>query len=116
MRMFKNAKFICPYAKCWKSFILETIHYHEMVECSHWRNLCPAHGCKFIILLKIVIIYSINCYYHLLKCAICNHCTMSVLTNDCNLIKSQRLFPFLSNIITKIRQPIIRIKTYFSLK
>ena len=114
MRMFQKAKFICTYAGCGKSYPLETIHHHEMFECPHRSILCPAHGCQFINNVETVIIYSINCPFHLLYCAICKSLyNVSVLTHDCNVIKSQRLILFYSNIITKIRQPIIPIKIFF---
>ena len=114
MRMFKQAKFICTYAGCGKSYPLETIHHHEMFECFHRRILCPAQGCNFINNVETVIIHSINCPFHLLYCAICKSLyNVSVLTHDCNIIKSQRSIPSFSNIITKIRHPIIRIIIFF---
>ena len=91
MRMFKKAKLICIYARCGKSYPLETIHHHEMFECPHRRILCPAQGCNFIYNVETVIIHSINCSFHLLYCAICKSLyNVTVLTHDCNIIKSQR--------------------------
>ena len=108
------AKFICTYAGCGKSYQLETIQHHEMFECPHRIILCPAKGCQFINNVESVIIHSINCPFHLLYCAICKSLyNVSVLTHDCNIIKSQRLIPYFLNIITNICQPIIRIKIFF---
>ena len=96
MRMFKKAKFICSYAGCGKSYPLEKIHHHEMFECLHRSILCPAQGCKFINNVETVILHSINCPFHLLYCALCKSlCNVSVLTHDCNVIKSQRSIPFI---------------------
>ena len=56
--------------------------------------LCPAQGCLFINNVETVIIHSINCRFHLLYCAVCKSLyNVSVLTHDCNVIKSQRLIP-----------------------
>ena len=67
---------------------------HEMFECPHRSILCPAQGCRFINNVETVIIHSINCSAHLLYYAVCNSSyNVSVLTHDCNLIKSQRLIP-----------------------
>ena len=94
MRLFKKAKFICTYAGCGKSYPFEKIHHHEMFECPNRRILCPAQGCNFINNGEIVITHSINCHFHLLYCAICKSLyNVSVLTHDCNIIKSQRSIP-----------------------
>ena len=91
MKMFKRAKFICSYAGCGVSHPLEKIHHHEMFECPYRSILCPAQGCRFINNVETVIIHSINCPFHLLYCAICKSLyNVSVLTHDCNVIKSQR--------------------------
>ena len=91
MKMFKRAKFICSYAGCGVSYPLEKIHHHEMFECPHRSILCPAQGCRFINNVETVIIHSINCPIHLLYCALCKSLyNVSVLTHDCNVIKSQR--------------------------
>ena len=94
MRMFKQAKFICSYEGCEKSYSLEIIHYHEMFECLYRSILCPAQGCKFINNMETVTLHSIKCPFHLLYCALCKSlCNVSVLTHDCNVIKSQRSIP-----------------------
>ena len=91
MRKFKKAKFICTYAGCGKSYLLETIPNHEMFECYYRSILCPAQGCKFINNVETVIIHSINWPFQLLYCAICKSLyNVSVLIHDCNVIKSQR--------------------------
>ena len=96
MRMFKKVMFICSYAGCGKSYPLEHIHNHEMFECPYRSILCPAQGCQFINNIKTVIIHTINCPFHLLYCAICKSLyNVSVLTHDCNVIKSQRSIPSL---------------------
>ena len=64
-----------------------------MFECTHRCILCPAQGCQFITSVETVIIHSINCPFHLLYCSLCKSLyNVSVLTHDCNVIKSQRLF------------------------
>ena len=94
MRMFSRVKFICSHAGCGKSYPLEKIHHHEMFECSHRSILCPAQFCQFINNVETVIIHSINCPFHLLYCAICKSLyNVSVLTHDCNVIKSQCEIP-----------------------
>ena len=94
MRMFKSVKFILSYAGCGRFYPLETINHHEMFECSHRSILCPAQGCRFINNLETVIIHSINCPFHLLYCALyISLYNVSVLTHDCNVIKSQRSIP-----------------------
>ena len=94
MRMFKRVQFICSYAGCGKSYPLEKIYHHEMFECSHRSILCPAQGFQFINNVEIVIIHSINCPVYLLYCAICKSLhNVSVLTHDCNVIKSQSTIP-----------------------
>ena len=66
-----------------------------MFECPHRSILCPAQGCQFINNVKSVIIHSINCPFHLLYCAICKSLyNVSVLTHDCNIIKSQSSIHF----------------------
>ena len=96
MRMFKRVKFICYYAGCGKSYPFKNIHHHEMFECLHWSILCPAQSCQFINNVKTVIIHTRNCPFHLLYYAICKSLyNVSVLTHDCNVIKSQRLIPSL---------------------
>ena len=95
MRMFKQAKFICSYEGCGKSYSFKIIHHHKMFEYLYRSILCPAQGCKFINNVKTVILHSINCPFHLLFCALCKLlCNVSVLTHDCNVIKSQRSIPF----------------------
>ena len=60
-------------------------------EWSHRSILCPAKNCNFINNCEIGIIHSINCPFHLLYCEICKSLyNVSVLTHDCNVIKSQR--------------------------
>ena len=71
MRMFKQAKFICSYEGCGKSYSLKIIHHHKMFECLYWSILCPAEGCKFINNVETLILHSINCPFHLLYCALC---------------------------------------------
>ena len=94
MKMFKRAKFICSYAGCGVSQPLEKIYHHEMFEFPHRSILCPAQGCRFINNVETVIIHSINCPVLLLYCAVCKSLyNVSVLTHDCNLIKSQRSIP-----------------------
>ena len=67
------------------------IHHHEMFECLQRSILCPAKGYQFINNVETVIIHYINCPFHLLYCAICKSLyNVSVLTHDCNVIKSQR--------------------------
>ena len=91
MRMFKSVKFICSYAHCGRSYPLETIHHHEMFESPHRSILCSAQGCRFINKVETVLFHSINCFFHLLYCAFCKSLYhVSVLTHDCNVIKSQR--------------------------
>ena len=114
MRMFNKAKIICSYAGCGKSYLLEKIHHHEMFECLNRSILCPAQGCKFINNMETVILHSINCPFYLLYCAFCiSLCNVSVLTNDCNVIKFQRS-SFYSNIIMRICQLITFIKMFSS--
>ena len=61
-----------------------------MFEYPHQSILCPAQGCKFINNRETVFIHSINCPFHFLYCAICKSLyNVSVLTHDCNIIKSQ---------------------------
>ena len=94
IKMFKRAKFICSYAGCGVSHQLEKIHHHEMFECPHRNILCPAQGCRFVNNVETVIFHSIICPYHLLYCAVCTLLyNVSVLTHDCNVIKSQRSIP-----------------------
>ena len=113
MRMFNKAKFICSYAGCGKSYPLEEIHRHQMFECPYRSILCPAQCCQFINNVETVIIHSISCPFHLLYCGICKSLyNVSVLTHDCNVIKSQRSISSFSNIITRIRQPIIPINMF----
>ena len=70
------------------------IHHHEMFECLHQSILCPAQGCKFINNMETVILHSIIWPFHLLYCAFCKSlCNVSILTHDCNVIKSQRSIP-----------------------
>ena len=70
------------------------IHHHEKFEFFHRSILCPAQGCRFINNVESVIIHSINCPFHLFYCALCKSLyKVSVLTHDCNVIKSQRLIP-----------------------
>ena len=89
MKMFTKVKFICSYAGCGKSYPLKKIYHHKMFECPHRSILCPAQSCQFINIVETVIIHSINCLFHLLYCAICKSLSnMSVLTHDCNVIKS----------------------------
>ena len=96
MRMFKQAKCICLYEKCGKSYSLEKNHHHEMFECLYRSILCPAQGSKFINNVETVNLHSINCPFHLLYCALCKSlCNVSVLTHNCNVIKSQRSIPSL---------------------
>ena len=88
------AKFICSYAGCGVSYPLEKIHHHEMFEFTHRSILYPAQGCRFINNVETVIIHSINCPVHLLYCGLCTSLyNVSVLTHDCNVIKSQRSIP-----------------------
>ena len=94
MRMFKKAKFICTNAGCGKSYLLKTIHHHEMFECPHQSILCFVQGCQFINNVESVIIHSIHFPFHLVYCAICKSLyNILVLTHNCNIIKSQRLSP-----------------------
>ena len=95
MRMFKMAKFICSYSGCKKLYLFEKIHHHNIFECIHRRILYPAQSCKFINKMETVILHSINYPFHLLNCAFCKSlCNVSVLSHDCNVIKSQRSIPF----------------------
>ena len=95
MRMLKKEKFICTYGGCGKSYLLQTIHHHEMFECPQCSILCPEQVCNFINNVETLIIHSINCPFILLYCEICKSLyNVSVLTHDCNVIKSQRLIPF----------------------
>ena len=88
--MFLRVKFICFYAECKESYLLEKIHHQEMFEYPHRSILSPAQGCQFINNVETVIIHSINCPFHLLYCAICKSlCNVSVCTHDCKVIKSQ---------------------------
>ena len=94
MRLFKRVKFICSYAGCGRSYLLETIYHHEMFECPHRNILCFAQSCRFINNVEAVIIHLINCPFHLLYCALCKSLyNVSVLTHDCNVIISQRSIP-----------------------
>ena len=62
-----------------------------MIECPHRSISCAAQGCQLFNNVETVIMYSINCPFHLLYCAICKSLyNVSVLTHDCNVIKSQR--------------------------
>ena len=56
IKLFNKAKFICSYAGCGKSNLLEKIHHHDMFECLYQSILSPAQGCKFIINLETVIL------------------------------------------------------------
>ena len=94
LRMFKSVKFICSYAGCGRSYPLETIQHHEMFECPNRCILCPTQGCRFINNVETVLIHSINCPFHLLYCAFCKLLyNVSVLTHDCNVLKSQPSIP-----------------------
>ena len=63
-----------------------------MFEYTNQKILCPAEGCKFINNLETVIIHTINSFVHMLQSAICkSFYNVSVLTHDCNVIKSQHL-------------------------
>ena len=96
MKMFKRPKFICSYAWCGVSYPSEKIHHHEIFEYPHRNILCPAQGCRLINNMETVIIHSINCPFYMLYCAICKSLyIVSVLTFDCNVIKSQRSIPSL---------------------
>ena len=65
-----------------------------MFECPHRSILCPAQACQFSNNEETVIIHSINCPFYLLYCAICKSLyNVSVLTHDCNVIKSQCTIP-----------------------
>ena len=67
-----------------------------MFECPHRCILCTAQCYKFINNVETVIIYSINYSFHLLNCSICKSLyNVSILTHDCNVIKSQRLIFFI---------------------
>ena len=91
MRMFKKVKIICSYAGCRKFYSLEKIHHYKMFKCLYRSILCPAQGCKYFNDMETVIINSINGPFHLLYCAICKSLfNVSVLTYNCNVIKSQR--------------------------
>ena len=91
MKMFKRTKFICSYSRCGVSYPLEKYHHREMFEYPHRSILCPAQGCRFINNVETVIIYFINCPFHLLYCALCKSLyNVSVLTHDCSVIKYQR--------------------------
>ena len=80
----------------WKVLYIAKISPHEMFVWLHRSILCPAQGCKFISNVEIVIFHYINCPFHLLYCAFCKSlCNVSVLTHDCNVIKSQRSIPSL---------------------
>ena len=115
IKMFKQTKFICSYKWCGKSYSLEIIHHHDMFECLYRSILSPAQGCKFINNVETVIFHSINCFVHLLYSALYKSlCNVSALIHDCNVIKSQRLIPCLSNIITRISQPLTSIKLFSS--
>ena len=94
MKMFNRAKLICSYAGCKVSYPLENIHHHEIFECPHRSIQCFAQGCRFINNVETLIIHSINCPFHLLYCALCKSLyNVSVLTHDCNVIKSKRFIP-----------------------
>ena len=89
MRMFQRVKFICTYPGCGESYPWKQIHHHKMFECPYRSILCPAQGCELINNVETVIIHLNNCYVHLLYCAICKSLyNVSVLTHDCNIIKS----------------------------
>ena len=114
MKMIPRVKFICSHAGCRESYPLETIHHHEMFECPYLSILCPAQGCQFINNVETVIIHSINCPFHLLLCAICkSFYNVSVLTHDCNVIKSQCKIYSVLNIITTFHHTNTRIKMFF---
>ena len=69
---------------------VESPIYWEKFTITKCSNV-PAQCCKFINNMETVILYSINCPFHLLYCAFCKSlCNVSVLTHDCNVIKSQR--------------------------
>ena len=112
--MFKKAKFICSYAGCGKSYPFEKIYHHEMFECIHRSILCLAQGCKFINKMETLILHFINCPFHLLYYVVCQSLyNMSVLTHDCNVIKTQCSICLCLNIIMRIRQLITFIKNVF---
>ena len=91
IKMFKSVKFICSYAGCGRSYPLETIHHHIMFEFLYRNILCPVQGCRFITNVETVIIYFINCIYHLLYYAFCKSLyNVSVVTHDCNVLKIKR--------------------------
>ena len=65
-----------------------------MFECPHRSILCFEQGCRFINNVETVLIHFINCPFKLLYCAFCKLLyNVSVLTHDCNVIKSQRSIP-----------------------
>ena len=89
-----------------ESYPLEKIHHHEMFECPYQSILCPAQGCQFINNVETVIFRSINCPFHLLYCAICKSLyNVSVLTQNCNVIKSQRTIPSVFKYYHNISRP-----------
>ena len=91
IRMFRKAKFIWSYACCGKFYPLEKIQYHKMFECPYRSMLYLAQACQFINNVKTANIRSIICPFHLLHCAIFTSLyNVSVFTDDCNVIKSQR--------------------------
>ena len=76
MRMFQRVKFICSYAGCGKSYPLENIHHHEMlnvlIEVSYVLH-------KVVNLLKMWRLYLFIQSISLFICCITqyvNHCTM----------------------------------------
>ena len=94
MKMFPRVQFICYHTRCKESYPLEKIHHHEMFECPYRSILCLAQGCQLINNVETVIIHSINCFFHLLYCAICKSLyNVSVLTHYCNVIKFQCAIP-----------------------
>ena len=73
-----------------------------MFECLYRSILCPAQGCQFINAVETGIMHFINCSFHLLNCATCKSLyNVSMLTHDCNVLKSQRsihsLFTYYKN-------------------
>ena len=114
IRIFPRVKFICFHTGCGESYPLEKIHHHDMFECPHRSILCPAQGCQFINNVETVIIHSINCPFHLLYCAICKSLyTVSVLTHDCNVIKSQCTIPSVFKYYQNISPPNHLLKDAF---
>ena len=113
MKMFKQAKFICLYTECGKSFPLKNSNYNKNFKCPYQSILFPT---LFLIFnnVKTLIIYSITCTFYFMYCAICKSLyNVSVPLIIAMLLKFTVKFFWFLNIITTFRHLITPIKCLY---